>query len=674
MLGQNIVIPTSYTPGITPTQFNEAARNLGLPVRWHCSDVDVFISFFTSEDIKPGSLTGLKYFPKAGFETLSPYPNDFLKKLLDKVVWYANSAESYQRSLRDIDGVETRLSQAKGAYEADPSAEMREAYRCALRDRDLATRARAEVEIDFSHLPEPDQRAIQILLEEAVPAVERIYLTQMDPKNLKYLEEIVERGDGIDLYAFRHMGGVQCLSTGTDPLTSSHPDSPRPALNQGFWPPDMDGVAIKQCLADPLSRRPNVAAIGSSFVYRTDVEGTLVAHSLNAYPPIAEGLRALIAALRKAAATPGLEPTVARFLETRANEFLDTQNPYPFFAGDIDWINIRGAWDLTLGFNEEGHSPSNTTAIMEMFLGVVDATRERQGEKFRALLPWMEGEMAESLGRNYHKKNFEGLPPLRFVNAMHAGDANARYIPAAFNLPNIPPYGRRDLSKKVFLLKATEARFRDIIFPMARITMDPEQLGRVTTDDALSFVVGHENAHAAGPHRHYTVRQEGGRDITANTLLNEHSSPLEEARADMWGVASLPEAVRRGIINRDEAEKAAICFLASLNRGLALGEEDSHGSGAFVEFTTLFEMGAIVLTPEGRFRANFENDLFFNACQEIGNRLNRIQMTGNYGEINEWYRHSVEKLPDEMKNCLRTLRRMPKDIFPHYTFRFSSDF
>ncbi|GEM_PF-2820657 len=655
-----------YESPLTPLQFNQAAYNLGLPVRWECAETTC---------ITEKNLRGWDSFSKAGF--VEEEPNEFLTKLFSNIEWYIHSGHHYQDSLRDIESLDQRVQATKASYQRDFSAEMRESYRQALRDRDLATRTWAEIEIDFSHLPEPDQRVIRILIEKAVPAVERIYITQMDPQNLRYLEEIIDRGEAADLYAFRHMGGIACLSEGMDTLASAHPDSPEPTSNQGLWPANMTESDIKKVLLAPPSQVPNVAALGSSFVYRMYAEGGeesergLVARSINSYPPIAHDLKKLIAVLREAAAVDGINHTIARFLETRANEFLDGQNPFPFFGGDADWINIRGAWDMTLGFYEEQDSPANTVAIMEMFLGVVDVEREKQGESFRALLPWMEDEIARNLGPDYKRRNFEELVPLRFINALHGGNSQARYVPAAFNLPNIPPYGRRDLTKKVFLLKASEARFRDVIFPMAQLTIDPEQLARINIDDALSFIVGHENAHAAGPGHSYVVRQENGENIITHALLKEHYLPSEESRADLLGITSLPEAVRRGIINQDGAEKSAISFLASLNRGLALGEEDSHGQGAFMEFTTLFEMGAIVETADGKFKANFKDGLFFTACTELGHRLNKIQMEGDYEAIDQWYKRSVANLPERMKTYLPQLRKMPRDIFPAYHFKFS---
>jgi len=81
-------------------------------------------------------------------------------------------------------------------------------------------------------------------------------------------------------------------------------------------------------------------------------------------------------------AVPGLHPTMTKFLQTRATELKTTDKAYPFFDGDLAWINIQGGWDLTLGYYEEYHSPLGTTAIMEGFLGVVDEARNRKAAEF----------------------------------------------------------------------------------------------------------------------------------------------------------------------------------------------------------------------------------------------------------------------------------------------------
>ncbi len=137
-------------------------------------------------------------------------------------------------------------------------------------------------------------------------------------------------------------------------------------------------------------------------------------------------------------------------------------------------------------------------------------------------------------------------------------------------------------------------------------------------------------------------------------------------------VISNQSGIGRGLITRESAENAAIGLVASFNRGLALGVEDSHGKGAFVEFTSLSEQGGIIETPEGRYAANLENGRIFEVARELGNRMTRIQVTGNYQEYDAWYRHSVSNLPKTMKEkFLPQLKKMPKDFFPYYRLRFS---
>ena len=647
--------PAHPSQQLDPAKFNESSYNLGLAVRWK-DDGD--------GKIEEGELTGLTYVsPKARFE--NGRPSEFLQKLIGKVDWLTKNLAPLQARLRDIKGLDLDLVEARAYYRAKPSAENNEAYRQALLNREMARRGIAIMEIDFSRLPLPDQQAIRIAFDEMAPHVEGIYLNQMDPQNLRYREEIILQGRPEDLFAFHNLGGSVCLTEGVDPICSPHPDSPRPTPNQGFWPADFNEAAIKGVLDSGSNE------VKSSFVYRVPRgDGSVEWRSINAYTPTYVHQVGLIAGLQKMGAVPGLHPTMTKFLQTRATELKTTDKAYPFFDGDLAWINIQGGWDLTLGYYEEYHSPLGTTAIMEGFLGVVDEVRNRKAAEFAKLLFWMEDRIAAELGPDYKRRDFTSVPPLSFEQVVGMGDGRAKYVAAAFYLPNIAPYGQSDKSKKCFLTNNQTSRLDGVILPMAAITMDPDQLKRVNHEDQALFVVGHENAHGAGPSRDYVVRREGDKDLRVKDLLKEYDNTLEEARADLEGVASLPEAVRKGIITQRQAENAAIGFVAGLMRGLSLGAEDSHGSGAFVEFTTLHKEGAIYETAAGRYAVNLEK--IFAASDRIAKRMDRIQLTGDYAGFNDWYHRSVADLPARMRQAyLPILKEMPKDYFPYYRFKFA---
>lgn len=639
--------------------FNENSYNLGLPVRWQDDGDGVK---------EEGEFQGLESFPKGGFQMGAP--NRFLQILIGKIDWMSNGRQQFIASLRDIPALNRAVVEARESYRRRPSEPSRREYRRALRNRDLATRGVAEMEVDFSNLSDGDQQQIQILLDEAVPRAERIYLAQMDPNNLRYLDEIIERGDPEDLFAFYSFGGVACLSEGVDPICSAHPDSPKPTPNQGFWPPNFD-----QRERDRLFRAApvNLSELKSSFVYRVRRDGRtgpLLWRSINAYPPTEADQQGLVVALRRAATVEDGNPSIARFLLTRANELTDRQNPFPFFAGDVAWIQMMGAWDLTLGYYEEYHSSFALTAIFEGFLGVVDVESEGQGKRYARLLPEMEDQVAAALGPRYRRRDLSGFVPLRFLNTVSVGDSRAKYVPAAFYLPNIPPYGRPDLYKKVILLNNQTERLEGVIRPMAEVAFDPVQLARVTTRSLGHFVVAHENAHGAGPHRAYVVRVEGETKLTAGDLLKEHSQPLEEARADLLGVSNLPLAVEQGIITQQDAEDAVISWVCAQLRGLSFGVEDSHGEGHVLIFSTLYEAGAVIETAQGRYAVDLEK--IFPVVRAMSDRINRIQVDGDYEEYTRWYRHAIATMPRRMTEVyLPQLREMPKDYFPHYRFRFS---
>lgn len=535
------------------------------------------------------------------------------------------------------------------------------ALRKASRDRDLAYRSWAHHVIDFTPLTEGEQKAAWILLHEVFPHVEAVYALQRDPNNPQYLRQIAAQGDFTDYAHARYSGGPWCQEITDAFCTSLESGRPERVPHQGLWP-----IFISREEVQILENMPATDLVRqvllSDFVYRHHTTGVLGAYSLNAHPRYKPHLAKISEGLRKAAGVIGIHPTLKEFLETRAAEFERTDTAFPFFDGDIAWTKIHGGLDVTLGFYESYNSPFHHTAMMEAFIGPVDREKETLGRKFQGLAPEMEKRLTKALGEKYSPRRFErDLPPLKFAHLIGAGDAIVGYVPAAYYLPNVPPYGDKTVYKKVFASNNILSRFETIMKPMGEWIIHPSQRN-VSREDFSLFVIGHENAHGVGLRRDETQP------------LGEFSSAVEEAKADMEGIASLPLAVEQGLLPRDQADRACMATLFSLLRGLSYGMSDAHGVGAIVEFTSLYKEGAIV-ESEGYFKV--EPAKFYAAAEKIARRLEGLQLKAHLeGEVarkefESWLGTSRADMPPLMKEKLSRLKAMPRDVFPWYTFRFS---
>lgn len=638
LLGVSFLLYQKQKTG--PAALNEAAWNLGLPIRWEGSKVQILPNHFFH----------------AGGDVAA------IQKQLEKIVREAATRqhlrlkptpESIAELDKKVEAARAQVAQAQG----DP-----EALRVALRNRDTAYRTWAAHTIDFSTLPAAEQKAAKILVEEVLPAVEAVNLLQLDPQNLKYLYDIAATGNLDDYLHAWYAGGPWCQEI-KEAECHSHPGGAVARIaGAGHWP-----ETVTQTDVEKLEKLPNTDPrkknLLSDFVYRAYNSTELKWHALNEHPSLNPHLQTIREALSKAASVEGLEPTLKNFFETRAAEFEKTDTPYPYFDGDVAWVNVASPLDVTLGFYESYNSPFEHTAMMEAYVGPLDPAKLELGKKFQSLVPEMDRALAAEMP-GYTARDFsKGLPPLKFANLIASGDARIGYVPAAYYLPNIPPHGDESISKKVFALNNMIARYLWVMKPMGEIVVHPSQRN-VTENGYAIDVIGHENAHGVGVDRSHTQ------------ALGELGSAIEEAKADMEGIASLPLAVAQGIITQEEANEAAIALLYGFLRALAYGMNDPHGTGAIIELTSLYKEGGIV-EKEGTFLVNLEGGAIFNAAKNVARRMEKIQFNSQtQGEaakkdLEDWLAASREEMPAKMKEFVAVLEKMPKDVFPWYQFKFS---
>ncbi len=633
------------TEKITPQTFNDAAWNMGITIRWNDSNQNGTVE--SSEVTCYGNASDF-------------YNDETADKIIAAVKKGATEKHlKVTRTPNYIDGLDKKVAALKF-----DRTRPREELRQALRDRDLAFRSWASHTIDFSNLPEAEQKAAWILIYEVLPAVEAVNALQSDPNNLKYFGRIAASGNFEDIAHAWYSGGPWCQEIQNELCLSDSLFTAQKTPNAGLWPTSFGKEEVTKIEQDPDKK--GTKDLLSDFVYRTfDEKGeTLKWKSINAYPPLKPYLAAISAGLRKAASISGIDTSLRKFFLKRAAEFENKDSAYPFFDGDVAWVAVKSGLDVTLGFYESYKSPFEHNAMMEAFVGPVDQRKEALGKSFQGLVSDMEKGVATSLGKEYEARDFsKGLPPLKFANLISSGDGRIKYVAAAYYLPNVAPHGDDSISKKVFASNNILARFSGVMRPMGDVAIHPSQ-HYVDENDMAVFAIAHENAHGVAPDRSTTKG------------LGEFSSALEEAKADLEGIASLPLAVKKEIITQEQADKACVTMLYSYLRGLAYGIDDAHGTGNIIEFTALFKEGGIV-EKDSYYMINFKDGAIYTVATKIARRMEAIQLKSKTkpeeakAEVATWLETSKKEMPAKMKTYVGKLEKMPKDVLPWYHFKFS---
>lgn len=283
-------------------------------------------------------------------------------------------------------------------------------------------------------------------------------------------------------------------------------------------------------------------------------------------------------------------------------------------------------------------------------------------KKLHAYLDHLD-EMQRSLPveQKYKDQSVKGLSsPLNVVNEVFtAGDARAGIMTSAFVLPNDERVREKKGSKKVFLKNMMEAKFSKSLVPIAARVMAPADAAQVTFDAYFIEVLLHEICHALG--LNYVVLPDGTK-TTVGKALRDLNTPIEEAKADVLGIQSVPLLVQRGVIPKERREEIYASYLAGMFRVMRFGAAEAHGLGVLLQFNFLREKGAFVFgAVAGKFavdRARIEG-----AVQELAARFLILEGDGDYAKAKAFIeRYGVMDAPT--KSALAALADIPVDIAP----------
>jgi hypothetical protein len=210
------------------------------------------------------------------------------------------------------------------------------------------------------------------------------------------------------------------------------------------------------------------------------------------------------------------------------------------------------------------------------------------------------------------------------------------------------------------LKNVQEAKFKNVLVPIARRALDSTQLSLVSFDPFFTHILAHELMHGLGPHT-ITV---GGKATTVRQAMRELSSALEEAKADISGLFALQFMIDRGLISRATEHEMYATFLAGVFRSVRFGITEAHGRGIALQFNYLLEKKAFSYNEKtGTFAVDFA--AIKPAVRELTSLIMTIQAEGNYERAKQLLDHYAVLRP-EMKHVLDGLTGIPVDIAPSF--------
>ena len=351
--------------------------------------------------------------------------------------------------------------------------------------------APTEITVDLSKLA-PNDRKVLAKLVEASQIVDGIFLRQMWPGNPSMLLDLASdrtpEGRARLHYFIMNKGPWSALDH-NEPFIAGAPPKPEGA---GFYPID----ATKDEIATWIKGLPAKEQEEAKGFFTVIGRNASNSFKLVPYNTEYEGELTLAARLLREAAASASEPTLQKFLKTRAEAFLTND----YYQSDIAWMELKGAIEPTIGpyevYNDEWF---NYKAAFESFITVLDEEESAKLQKFSGQLQDIENHLP--IDPKYRNPKLGALAPIVVVNELFdAGDANHGVQTAAFNLPNDERVTREKGSKRVMLKNVQDAKFSKILKPIAQVVLSPNDQKDLSFDAFFTHIVVHELMHGLGPH------------------------------------------------------------------------------------------------------------------------------------------------------------------------------
>ena len=510
--------------------------------------------------------------------------------------------------------------------------------------------APVDIRVDLSALP-ADERAALGHLVEAARIVDALFLRQRSPATPAQLLALV----GDDSALGRARLAYFALNKGPwSELDHDRPFIPGAAVKPGggnFYPLDATREEIDAWMRT-LSGAEHTAATGFFTTIRRTPDGKLTAvpYSMEYQGELAE----LARQLREAAALTQ-QPTLKRYLETRAAAFLSND----YYASDIAWMELDASIEPTIGPYEVYEDEwFNFKAAFEAFIAVTDAGETAQLARFGKELQGLENRLP--IDPKYRRAKLGGLAPIRVVNVVvSAGDGDHGIQTAAFNLPNDERVVAEKGSKRVMLKNYQQAKFEKVLQPIAAIALTPEDRTRVAFEPFFTHILMHELMHGLGPQT-ITVN---GRATTVRQELKELNGTLEEAKADISGLWALQQLMDKGVLDKRDERSMYVTFLASAFRTLRFGLNESHAKGMALQVNYLLDHGAIRIGDDGRFSLDLAKTK--KAVTGLTHDIMTLQARGDYAGVKALLDRMVVIRP-EVQRVLDQLSGLPVDIAPRF--------
>lgn len=328
--------------------------------------------------------------------------------------------------------------------------------------------------------------------------------------------------------------------------------------------------------------------------------------------------------LLEQAAKLAKDPSFASYLNMRAKALLTDD----YQASDFAWMDMKtNSIDIVIGPIEVYEDQLyGYRAAFESYVLLKDLSWSEKLAKYAAYLPELQKGLPVA---DAYKAQMPGTDAdLNAYDVIYyAGHSNAGSKTIAINLPNDEEVQLQKGTRRLQLKNAMRAKFDHIMLPIAEQLIVAQQRQHITFDAFFGNTMFHEVAHGLG------IKNLLNGEGTVRQALKEHSSALEEGKADILGLYMVRQLLDKGVITEGVLEDYYVTFMAGIFRSIRFGASSAHGKANMVRFNFFKQEGAFKRNEEGLYLVDIEK--MGNAVDALSNKILVLQGDGDYAGVSD---------------------------------------
>jgi hypothetical protein len=458
---------------------------------------------------------------------------------------------------------------------------------------------------DLSHLSTNQKQMLGVLIEASVIMDNLFWQQAFNQDKNTFLSQItdpqVKNFAAINYGPWDRLSGDQAFLSGTD----------EKQLGAQFYPADMTKAEFE---ASNFTDKKGLYSM-----VRRNGNGQLTAIPYSIY--FAKELKAASQLLLKAA-TLAEDKSFAAYLNLRAEALLTDK----YQASDYAWMDMKtNSIELVYGPIETYEDQLfGYRAAFESYVLLKDLAWSERLSKYASFLP--ELQQGLPVEAKYKSQMPGANADLNAYDVIYyAGHSNAGSKTIAINLPNDEEVQLKKGTRRLQLKNAMQAKFDNILLPISKQLIVPEQRQHITFNAFFANTMFHEVAHGLG------IKTVLGSEQTVRQALKEHASALEEGKADILGLYMVQQLLAKGVIDEGMLEDYYVTFMAGIFRSVRFGASSAHGKANMIRFNFFQEYQAFSRNQDGFYEVDMQN--MSKAIDALSNKILTLQGDGDYDGV-----------------------------------------